>query len=247
MKGNFKAMPAFEKAKDFPRPCDSLHQFTLEEWGPFLFTALHPEIDFAVIRNFIADYVGFLPLNEFKFDPISTKDYLVNCHWALYCDNYLEGFHIPFVHPDLNAVLDADTYTTKTFEYGTLQIGYADGAEETFTLPESHPLYGEQIAALYFWIFPNIMLNFYPWGLSVNVVKPISQNKTKVSFITYLHGENKFEGTASELMDKVEREDEFVVEGVHKGLKSRFYKSGRFSPTKEVGVHHFHKMLADRL
>ncbi len=247
MEGQFKAMPEFEQAKDFPRECDHLHQFDLQEWGPFLFTSINPEINFSVIRNFLDKYVGFLPLHEFKFDPISTKDYLVNCHWSLYCDNYLEGFHIPFVHPDLNAVLDYETYATEVFEYGTLQIGYADGAEETYDLPKDHPLYGKEVAAFYFWIFPNIMLNFYPWGLSVNVVKPISPTKTKVAFITYLHGENRFEGAASEMMDKVEREDEFVVEGVHKGLQSRVYKTGRFSPTREQGVHHFHRMLADHL
>jgi choline monooxygenase len=247
LEGQFKHMPEFEEAKDFPRPCDHLHQFKLEQWGPFMFTGLEPEVDFSVIRTFLDKYVGFLPLHEFKYDSISSKDYLVNSHWSLYCDNYLEGFHIPFVHPGLNAVLDYETYATELFDYGTLQIGYADGAEDTYNLPEGHPLFGEKIAAFYFWIFPNIMLNFYPWGLSVNVVKPISASKTKVSFITYLQGENRFEGAASKAMDKVEREDEFVVEGVHQGLQSRFYKAGRFSPTREQGVHHFHRMLAERL
>lgn len=247
MDGKFKSMPEFHEAQDFPRACDDLHKFKLEEWGPFLFTAITPEVDFSVIRSFLDQYVGFLPLHEFKYDPISSKDYLVNCHWSLYCDNYLEGFHIPFVHPELNAVLDYGSYATELFEYGTLQIGYADGAEETYHFPEEHLLFGKEVAAFYFWIFPNIMLNFYPWGLSVNVVKPISPNKTKVSFITYLHGENKFEGASSNLMDKVEREDEFIVEGVHQGLNSRIYKAGRFSPTREQGVHHFHRMLAERL
>lgn len=247
LEGQFKHMPEFQEAQDFPRPCDNLHQFKLEEWGPFLFTALDPEVDFSVIREFLEKYIGFLPMNEFKKDTISSKDYLVNCHWSLYCDNYLEGFHIPFVHPDLNAALDYDTYTTELFEHGTLQIGYADGAEETFDLPEPHPCFGKKVAAFYFWIFPNIMMNFYPWGLSIDIVKPISPSKTKVSFISYLHGENRFEGAASAAMDKVEREDEFVVEGVHKGLQSRFYKAGRFSPSREQGVHHFHRMLAERL
>jgi len=247
LEGQFKHMPEFQEAKDFPRPCDHLHQFALEEWGPFLFTGLEPEIDFTIIRQFLDKYIGFLPLNEFKYDSVSSKDYLVNCHWSLYCDNYLEGFHIPFVHPDLNAALDYETYATELFEYGTLQIGYAGGAEDTYNLPQGHPCHGKEVAAFYFWIFPNIMLNFYPWGLSVNVVKPISPSKTKVSFISYLHGENRFEGAASAAMDKVEREDEFVVEGVHQGLRSRFYKAGRFSPTREQGVHHFHRMLAERL
>lgn len=245
--GTFKRMPEFQEAKNFPRPCDHLHNFKIEEWGPFLFTGLDPEVDFDVIRNFLDKWVGFLPLDEYKLDLSKSKDYLVNCHWALYCDNYLEGFHIPFVHPDLNAILDYDTYSSELFDYGTLQLGYADGAEETFDISEGHPCYEKNMAAFYFWIFPNIMLNFYPWGLSVNVVKPISLNRTKVSFITYMHDEEKYGDYAGALMDKVEREDEFVVEGVARGLQSRFYTSGRFSPTKEEGVHHFHRMLAERL
>jgi len=43
----------------------------------------------------------------------------------------------------------------------------------------------------------------------------------------------------------VQREDEFVVEGVHRGLKSKFYSTERFSPKMEKGVHHFHRLLAD--
>jgi len=245
--GEFKRMPEFQDAKNFPRPCDHLHNFHLEEWGPFLFTGLEPEVNFSVIRNFLDKWVGFLSLEEFKLDLSKSRDYLVNCHWALYCDNYLEGFHIPFVHPDLNAILDYDTYSSVLFDYGTLQLGFADGAEETYDLPEDHPCYGKNMAAFYFWIFPNIMLNFYPWGLSVNVVRPISLHRTKVSFITYIHDEEKYGDTAGPLMEKVEREDEFVVEGVYKGLQSRYYNTGRFSPTKEEGVHHFHRMLAERI
>jgi choline monooxygenase len=45
-------------------------------------------------------------------------------------------------------------------------------------------------------------------------------------------------------LDKVELEDEKVVEGVHRGVRSSFYTAGRFSPTREKGVHHFHSLLA---
>jgi len=91
------------------------------------------------------------------------------------------------------------------------------------------------------------MFNFYPWGLSVNIVKPINEQKTKVSFITYVYDETKLHSGAGALLDKVEREDEFVVENVHKGLKSRVYSTGRFSPTREMGTHHFQRLLVDFL
>ena len=48
-------------------------------------------------------------------------------------------------------------------------------------------------------------------------------------------------------LEKVEREDEFIVESVQKGVNSSFYKAGRFSPKREKGVHHFHRLIASYL
>jgi choline monooxygenase len=245
--GSFKSMPEFEKAKNFPSENDNLHSFPLEEWGPFLFAGLNPSYDFKNVLDTMNERIGFLPLNEFSFNPSLSKDYLVHCHWALYCDNYLEGFHIPFVHEGLNKVLDYGNYETKIFDYCNLQIGYSDEANEVFDLPRGHIDEGKSIAAYYFWIYPNMMFNFYPWGLSINVVKPLSINKTKVSFLTYVYDESKFQKGAGNDIDKVEREDEFIVENVNKGIQSSFYKAGRYSPTKEQGVHHFHRLLAESL
>lgn len=245
--GSFKSMPEFEDAKNFPRPCDNLREFLVSTLNPFIFVSLNPVFDFDSVLQIMIERIGFLPLHQFKLRKDLSKDYLVNCHWALYCDNYLEGFHIPFVHEDLNSVLDYGSYTTEIYEHCNLQIGYANSGEEVFDLPEYHKDYGKNIAAYYYWIFPNMMFNFYPWGLSINVVKPIHLNQTKVSFITYVYNETKLNKGAGALLDKVEREDEFVVESVHKGVQSRFYSTGRFSPTREKGVHHFHGLLAKYL
>ena len=246
LEGNFKRMPEFQEVKNFPRACDNLYKFDIKKLGPFLFCGLNKKYDFNSVLEEINKKVSFLPLQEFVFSSSLSKDYLVNCHWALYCDNYLEGFHIPFVHPDLNQVLDYGKYEVEIKERMTLQIGYANEGEETFILPCEHPDYGKNIAAYYFWIYPNIMLNFYPWGLSVNVVKPISIDKTKVSFLTYVYDQRKFESSGG-LLDKVEREDEFVVEGVTKGMQSSFYNTGRFSAKREEGVHYFHQLLSKDL
>lgn len=242
--GNFKKMPEFELAENFPRACEDLHSFPVEKLGPHLFVGLQPAFNFSEVLEIINQRIGFLPLQQFKLDHSLSKDYLINCHWALYCDNYLEGFHIPFVHEDLNKVIDYGNYTTEIYDHLNLQIGYSDNSQEVFNLPQGHMDYGKHVAAYYYWLFPNMMFNFYPWGLSINIVRPLSLNKTKVSFITYVYDATKLNAGAGALLDKVEREDEFVVESVHKGLQSRLYTTGRFSPTREKGVHHFHSLLA---
>jgi choline monooxygenase len=91
------------------------------------------------------------------------------------------------------------------------------------------------------------MLNFYPWGLSVNVVRPIAPDVTKVTFIPYVWRPELLGLGAGADLDRVEREDEAVVELVQKGLRSRYYDRGRFSPHRESGVHQFHRFLAERL
>ena len=70
---------------------------------------------------------------------------------------------------------------------------------------------------------------------------------TRVSFMTYVFDENKLNKGAGSGLDKVELEDEFVVEGVQSGMRSAYYHSGRFSARMEKGVHHFHLLLADYL
>ncbi len=247
LNGKFMSMPEFQDVKDFPTECDHLHEFRIENLGPFLFAGINPKFEISDTIKIINERISFLPINQFKLDKNKSKDYLVNSNWALYCDNYLEGFHIPFVHDDLNDVLDYGNYETIIYNKMNLQIGFADSSEEVFDLPEDHPDHGKNVAAYYYWIFPNFMFNFYPWGLSVNIVKPISINQTKVSFRSYIYDESKLNKGAGAILDKVEREDEIVVEGVQKGISSSFYQAGRFSPTREKGVHHFHRLLAEFL
>src|SRR5205823_4639748 len=121
--------------------------------------------------------------------------------------------------------------------------------EEAFDVPASSPDFGKRIAAYYYWLFPNMMFNFYPWGLSINIVKPLSVDRTRISYLTYVSDRAKLEadGGAGAGLDRVEREDEAIVEAVQRGVRSRFYDRGRYSPTREQGVHYFHRLLAAAL
>lgn len=243
--GKMISMPEFKEVKDFPSGADDLHQLPLYQSGPLLFTCLIKEINAEDIFKEMKERLSWLPVNEFVFRPELSKDYFVHAHWALYCENYLEGFHIPFVHSGLNAVIDYGEYTTELFRYSNLQLGIAKGGEDCFDLPSFSADYGKNIAAYYFWVFPNMMFNFYPWGLSVNIVQPVSIDQTRVSFFTYMWKEEKYNRGAGSDLDKVEMEDEEVVQNVQKGIRSRFYDHGRYSVTREQGTHHFHRLIAE--
>lgn len=247
LNGEFVHMPEFENTQHFPSPNDNLITVPFDKFDPFLFASIKPLIPFAEVMRPIKERLSWLPLDRARLDPNRSRDYLVKAHWALYCENYLEGLHIPFVHKSLRAALDYGNYTTELFPYCNLQLGLANGAEDIFDIPADSPDHGKFVAAYYFWIFPNTMLNFYPWGCSVNIVKPMGPELTKVTFLSYVLDESKLHRGAGAELDKVEREDESVVECVQKGIRSRFYNRGRYSPTREQGVHHFHQLLAQFL
>ena len=241
--GKFLSMPESSGMKNFPCEKDNLSEISCDSWRQFIFTSINPNFSLTNLLKDVDDRVGWMPIEDFKFREDLSKQYYLDVNWALYCDNYLEGFHIPFIHKELSAALDYASYDVEIFDYSNLQIGYGEKIEDCFDLPENSPEYGKKVAAYYFWMFPNIMMNFYPWGLSLNIISPVDFNKTKIEFKTYVWKENLLNKGAGADVNKVELEDQEIIKRVQKGVNSRLYKEGRFSPRMEKGVHHFHNLI----
>ena len=217
-------------------------------YSRFLFTNLEGINGFESISNILNHRLYFLDFKKFRRAEEYDQVYNVKAHWALYIDNYLEGFHIPFVHETLGNMIDYGSYETICNDEVVLQIGYSDKGTPYFDLPDDHPDYGKKVTAYYYWVYPNFMMNIYPWGIQTNIVKPVQSDFTKVEFQYYIADERLWELMGKDrVAEKTEREDEFVVESVQKGLKSRFYDTGRYSPTRETGVFHFHQLVKSDL
>ncbi len=151
------------------------------------------------------------------------------------------------MHAGLHQVVDYGSYASELFRYSNLQVALAKDGESAFEPPAGSIDHGRRIAAYYWWIFPNLMLNFYPWGLSVNLVQPRGLDRTRVSFRSFVLDSTKLDMGAGSGLDRVEAEDEAIVHAVQRGVRSRFYRHGRYSPTRERGVHHFHRLLCEFL
>ncbi len=240
--GTLRHMPEFTEAIGFPSASDNLAEFPLKQWMGMHFTALDAAAK--IPWEGLEQRLGFLELEAFVPDAARNRDHMIDANWMLYVDNYLEGFHIPYVHPELNQALDYGAYTTETFDGGVLQIGKAMEGDVKFELPEGHPDAGQDIAAYYLWLFPNMMFNFYPWGLSLNIVVPVSPTQTRVLYRGYVANAELASQGAGALLDTVEDQDQWVIELVQRGMASSAYDRGRYSPTREQGVHHFHRMLS---
>jgi choline monooxygenase len=207
--------------------------------------AIAPAMRFDDVVAPMRERLGHLPFDQLVFDGAGTRDYVVNANWALYIDNYLEGFHIPYVHNSLAAVIDYGAYAVELERYAVLQVAIAKPGETAFTPPASHVDAGKRVAAYYYWLFPTTMFNVYPWGVSVNVVVPLAVDRTRVSFLPFVWAASERGQGAGGGLDRVEREDEAIVEAVQRGVRSMLYDRGRYSPTRETGVHHFHRLLAE--
>lgn len=243
--GKMVSAPGFEGAKGFPSKADDLPRVPSASWSKFLFASASPACTFEDWAGPMMKRLSWLPLDQFSFEPSLSRDYIVAANWALYVENYLEGFHVPFVHASLAAALNPDDYTTELVKWGNLQLGVAASPGDAFKVPAGHPDHGRNVAAYYWWLFPNTMLNFYPWGLSANVVVPLAPDRTRVSYTTWVFDRSRLGSGAGAGLDRVEREDEAIVEEVQKGVRSRFYSRGRYSPRWETGVHQFHTLLGE--
>ena len=232
LNGKFKKAPGFEGALNFPSNKDNLQKVSIKQWRNFVFASLNKQANNLSVLDDIDNRLNNFPFNKIKFSNKLSNSFNINTHWAIYCENYLEGFHVPFVHKGLSKDIDNQSYTTKILNDGVLQ--YANKKNSN----------NKDFYAHYYWLFPNMMFNFYDWGLSINIVEPIAKDKTRVRFLSFpINSSKSLSKSISDLI-RVEYEDQAVVESICKGMRSRYYDRGRYSPNHEKGVHYFHQLLS---
>ena len=243
LQGELLNAPGFEKTKNFPEKKDNLKSYPFKKWKDFLFCTLKESIDIDSILSDIDNRLKGYPFNQLTLDKKSSNIYSLDAHWALYCENYLEGFHVPYIHKGLNKEIYHASYKTKLFKNSVLQYAYSNRPSDSIAIPKKYKDYNKNIYAYYYWLFPNLMLNFYSWGLSINIIEPIGKNKTKIRFLSYPIDNNKQFQNLDSSISQIEKEDQEIVLKVQKGIKSMFYNNGRYSVKHEKGIHHFHRLL----
>ena len=249
--GRLIGTPDIEGVEFFDRSTMGMFPLRLETWEQFIF------VNFDSDAEPLATHLGNIPdqARGFQFAGLQSaerRDYVIDCNWKVYVDNYLEGYHIPIAHPGLMREIDYAQYRTDTFRYHSQQFApiralKADEAAERFYAPGM----GLQ-EALYFWVFPNLMLNLYPDNISTNLIVPLSQDKTLTAFEWFFHdvASEKVRQRVKKAVafsDEVQQEDIGLCESVQRGLRSATYDRGRYSVKRENGVHHFHMLLGEFL
>ncbi len=242
--GRLLGAPEFDGVENWNRSDIHLPEFRVEAWGPFLFVNQDPAAPTVetVLGDIPAEIAAFgCPFAELKHS--LRRDYIVECNWKVYIDNYLEGYHLPAAHPGLCRELDYSRYRVETFRYYSSHIA---PIRERSSGQRRYDFSDDTKRALYYWIFPNFMLNIYPDNMSSNIILPIGPERTLTIFEWFGYGGEVQQATI-DFSDEIQQEDIKVCELTQRGLRSRHYNQGRFSVKRENGVHHFHGLLAEYL
>lgn len=254
LKGKLMRAPEFEGVKNWDQEQVCLDSVQVEAWGPWIFVNLDPNA--APMREIygpIHDEIVGAGFNIDGMGLVERREYLIECNWKVYVDNYLEGYHLPIAHPGLFKEIDYDQYYVETFRYYSKQhapireVGAGDVRDRRYVRS------GEaEEDALYYWIFPNVMLNVYLDNTSINIILPVGDDKTLTIFEWYFESPGTGEGWESmqqiiAFSDEIQQEDIELCEWVQRGLNSRAYDKGRFSVLRENGVHHFQSLVHEFL
>lgn len=243
--GELKGTPDFAGVCDFERENNGLVPVPVAEWENWAFVNLSTSarsFDHFLGKDLIAQF-SLLKLQDLHW--FERRHYNFDCNWKVFVDNYLDGgYHVPYLHKGLDSVLDYSNYQIENGEHFCLQWSpiVSEGAEEQTGAVRK----GDR--ALYYWIYPNFMINWYEGVLDTNLVIPRGVDQTEVIFDFYfpdVTSEQSRQRNSQSIAvgQRIQDEDVAICKSVQRGLNSRAYNAGRLSVRREAGEHLFHRLL----
>lgn len=233
--GQLRMAPEMTEAQDFNVADIRLPAVQVREWQGLVFVALDDAVaPFEAVYGGIVERIQPVDLAAMRF--YHRVSYDIDCNWKVYVDNFLEGYHLPAVHPGLSRVLDYSVYDTELFDWYSLQHS---------PLRNSTDIYGDG-QAWYYFIYPNVMLNIMPGRMQTNRILPLEPDRCRVEFDYYYTPSPEVHARIDNdqaFSDEIQQEDIAICLAVQKGLMSGSYSAGRLCPKRESGVWHFQNLL----
>ncbi len=243
--GSLKGAPEFGGVRNFDRAQNGLVSVQVAIWEKFVFVNLDPAA--ASLSDFLGRMAPrFVPLGLSSLHFVERRVFHLNCNWKVFVDNYLDGgYHVPHLHKGLNSVLEYTDYKIETEDRYCLQSSPVVGGGEQATAAVRKGY------AYYFWLYPNVMFNWYEGYLDTNLVLPLGIDRCQVIFDFYFADVSpqaaEHNRKSIEVSQRVQDEDHAICESVQRGLNSRAYNAGRLSVRREAGEHLFHRLLSQDL
>jgi choline monooxygenase len=235
LEGQLRHAPEMTGAEGFRVDDIRLPRFRTGHWQGLVFVTLADDTPaLESVYGGITERIAPIDLAGMEF--IQRDAYEIDCNWKVYVDNFLEGYHLPCVHPGLSRVLDYRAYDTELSGWHSLQHS---------PLRANDGIYGDG-EAFYYFVYPNVMLNIMPGRLQVNRVLPLETARCRVEFDYYYAPDPEARGRMTRdraFSDEIQQEDIGICQSVQRGLASGRYEAGRLNPRRESGLWHFHNLL----
>lgn len=244
LEGALVITPEFGDVRKFDRSLNGLIPIETAVWKNWIFVKLDP--GGPSLKDFLSkdltEQMERLELDRLFW--MERRSYTMACNWKVFIDNYLDGgYHVPHIHGGLGSVLDHTNYSIETGARFCLQsslIQSDKGEERTAAVRKGK-------CALYYWIYPNFMINIYPDAMDTNLVLPRGLSRTEVVFDFYFTDVSDTARESNLLRiagsEEIQNEDVAICTSVQRGLASCVYNSGRLSARREAGEHLFHRLL----
>jgi choline monooxygenase len=244
---------AFDKA-DY-----GLYPVRVERFGCLVFVNLDPDAaPLAAQLGDLPERLAGYRLEEWRL--VREKAYEIRANYKLIGENFMEYYHLPWVHPGLVKVSPMKShyrwqgpgmYTGMT----TTPIAQNADSGGWKGLPPIGGLEGDDaVSARFAWLFPNTALNVLPNHLFVMLTRPVAPGHTVERTCLLVHPESLSSTGADDeidqlarFWDEVNREDIAIVERVQEGLGARAYTGGRMCYRFEEPLHRFQNMVIDRM
>jgi len=214
----------------------SLLPLAVDEWRGLVFASVDPPSPLREWLGTFADATAAFAIESFV--PVVEADHDLACNWKAYADNYLEGYHIPLVHPGLHKEIDAKRYEVLVDE-GDRWVEHRAPARD-----------GAVNLGRWLWKWPNLALNLYPGGMNVERYEPAGPRTTRVrySFAFGTIGDAANDAANQEVVrvgTTILEEDRAICEAVQRNLDAGVYDTGWLSPRHEMGVAAFQRWVAE--
>ena len=236
--GSLERAPWFSHA-------DGEESLTLEDWPLHdISVALWRGLVFACVESptALTDQLGGL-LNEIEQDPIEDyhwteqRTLVFDANWKIYTDNFVEGYHIPGIHPEFFKAIDFEQFET-TAKDNLVRM----------TAPTKGNLF---YRGRWLWMWPNWTLSFFNGGMNTSRINPLGVDRTELIYDFYFtdlsdEAREARQDTIHRNLAVIEQDFDICTH-IHQNYLSGGYQPGPLSPRHEKGVHLFQKLVKEHL
>jgi choline monooxygenase len=253
LNGQLRGTPDFKETRNFNKGDYPLHTVKVELWEGFIMLCLDP--DATPFADQVSETTRF-GLDKYRMSTMVTThrwEYHLECNWKTYVENYIEEYHIPWVHPEtfqlLTPMKNWAEYPDITEQPWAIMIGqnpglsFSDTGDALFPVsPELSDLPVEYDGMPIWLAYPSMMVIPVVDALIYYVAFPEGPEKCRVILRLAVPAESAAayaEGSDPEVIAAVEEyarnaegflaEDNKVCQQQQVGLRSRHAGAGRFS------------------